>query len=62
MPSHIYMRTGDYAAAVAVNQKAMAADGGPEPVHRHDGVESMLAGHTREYLSAAASLTGQSDS
>jgi len=62
MPSHIYMRTGDYRGAVAVNQKAAAADR-PAAVHGHHGgvgVESTLVAHTREYLASAAAMTGQS--
>jgi len=58
MPSHIYMRTGDYKAAVTANQKAVAADmqGG---AHAHEGVEGMLVAHSTEYLAAAAAWTGQ---
>lgn len=62
MPSHIYMRTGDYRGAVAMNQRAAAADG-PGAVHGHHGgigVESTLVAHTREYLASAAAMTGQS--
>jgi tetratricopeptide (TPR) repeat protein len=61
MPSHIYVRVGDYRAAVASNLKAVAADG------RHAAHAGPVAGyatlknHSREFLSAAASLTGQSD-
>jgi tetratricopeptide (TPR) repeat protein len=60
MPSHVYMRTGDYRAAVAVNQRAVAADVAGAAGHAHEGVEGMLAAHTREYLAAAAAMTGQS--
>lgn len=62
MPSHIYMRTGDYRGAVAVNQKAAGADR-PGAVHGHHGgvgVEGTLVAHTREYLASAAAMTGQS--
>jgi tetratricopeptide (TPR) repeat protein len=60
MPSHIYMRLGDYRAAVRVNRKAVAADNGRRASHTHEGIEGTLVAHTREYLAAAAAMTGQS--
>jgi tetratricopeptide (TPR) repeat protein len=60
MPSHIYMRVGDYNAAVAAGQRAIAADERDAGVHSHEGVEGTLVGHSREYLAAAAGMTGQS--
>lgn len=59
MPSHIYMRTGDYRAAVVVNQKAVVADGAGGTAHMYEGVDGALAAHSREYLAAAAAMTGQ---
>jgi tetratricopeptide (TPR) repeat protein len=57
MPSHIYVRVGDYRAAVASSERAVAAD------HAHDGSADAryrpLQTHAREFLSAAASMTGQ---
>jgi tetratricopeptide (TPR) repeat protein len=59
MPSHIYVRLGDYRRAVASNLKAVAADrihaGHKGPVAGY----STLKDHSREFLAAAASLTGQ---
>jgi hypothetical protein len=57
MPSHIYMRLGDYRAAVASNLKAVAAD---RAYGQKSGREAPLAGHTREFLAVAATMTGQS--
>jgi len=57
MPSHIYTRLGDYRAAVASNLRAVAAD---RAYSQKTGREAPLAGHTREFLAAAASMTGQS--
>ena len=59
MPSHIYLRLGDYRRAVAVNQRAIAADT-QHPAHDHHGTDAGLQGHTSEFLSAAAGFTGQS--
>lgn len=56
MPSHVYMRVGDYRAAVATNRRAVAADRAHGPGH---GVYEVLQIHSREYLAAAASMTGQ---
>jgi len=57
MPSHIYVRVGDYRAAVASSERAVAAD------HGHAGSadprDGPLQAHAREFLSAAASMTGQ---
>ncbi len=57
MPSHIYMRIGDYRGAVTSNLQALAAD---RAYLGKTGKEPPLAAHTREFLSAAASMTGQS--
>jgi tetratricopeptide (TPR) repeat protein len=60
MPSHIFVRMGDYRRAVRSNLKAVAADRG------HAEHKGPVAGyhdlreHSREFLSATACLTGQS--
>jgi tetratricopeptide (TPR) repeat protein len=59
MPSHIYLRLGDYRRAVAVNQRAFAADK-THPAHDTNSVDSVLQAHTSEFLAAAASFAGQS--
>jgi tetratricopeptide (TPR) repeat protein len=59
MPSHIYLRLGDYRRAVAVNQRAFAADK-THPAHDTAGTDAGLQAHTSEFLAAAASFTGQS--
>jgi tetratricopeptide (TPR) repeat protein len=60
MPSHIYVRLGDYRRAVRSNLRAVAADLGhrdhPGPVAGY----ATLKNHSREFLSATACLTGQS--
>jgi tetratricopeptide (TPR) repeat protein len=60
MPSHIYLRLGDYRRAVAVNQKAFAADKS-HPAHDANSVDAGLQAHTTEFLAAAAGFTGQSE-
>ena len=59
MPSHVYMRLGDYSAAVASNLKAVAADTGHRDEHGEIGVNAKLRRHSRKFLAAAASMTGQ---
>jgi hypothetical protein len=59
MPSHIYLRLGDYRRAVTVNQRAFAADKA-YPAHHPAGTDAGLQTHTSEFLAAAASFTGQS--
>jgi tetratricopeptide (TPR) repeat protein len=56
MPSHIYFRLGDYHAAVLSNQRARAADRAAEKATGHLPV---MGYHTREFLAAAAGMTGQ---
>jgi len=58
MPSHIYMRLGDYRAAASSNLRAVAAD---RAHAAKTGKEPPLAAHSREFLAAAASMTGQSN-
>ena len=57
MPSHIYMRLGDYHAAVQSNQRAIAAD---RAAQKATGQLPAMGYHTREFLAAAAGMTGQS--
>jgi tetratricopeptide (TPR) repeat protein len=63
MPAHIYMRTGDYAAAVKANQQAIAADDKyiscchPQP----GGIYSLMYyNHNVHFLAVAACMTNQS--
>jgi len=56
MPSHIYLRTGDYHAAVRSNQRAFDAD---RAAQKATGVFPDMGYHTREFLAAAAGFTGQ---
>ena len=56
MPSHIYMRLGDYHAAVRSNQRAVAAD---RAAAKATGQFPAMGYHTREFLAAAAGMTGQ---
>lgn len=60
MPSHIYLRTGDYAAAVKSNQQAIAAD---QDYRRQQpaappGVMG-YANHNQHFLAVAASMDGE---
>jgi tetratricopeptide (TPR) repeat protein len=57
MPSHIYMRLGDYHAAVQSNLRAIAAD---RVAQKATGQLPAMGYHTREFLAAAAGMTGQS--
>jgi tetratricopeptide (TPR) repeat protein len=59
MPSHIYMRTGDYEAAVAGNRKAAAADLAYLRTNPpgHDGAMYYL--HDLEALAVAAGFVGR---
>jgi tetratricopeptide (TPR) repeat protein len=62
MPAHVYMRVGDYAAALKANQSALGADEKyiscckPQP-----GVYPLMyVSHNRHFLAAAACMTNQS--
>src|SRR4029078_2999678 len=63
MPGHIYMRTGDYAAAVKANQQAIATDDKyiscchPPP---HGVYPVMYYNHNVHFLAVAACLSDQS--
>lgn len=64
MPAHIYMRTGDYAAAVRANQQAIAADDKyiacchPQPAGMYP---VMYYNHNVHFLTVAACMTNQSN-
>jgi tetratricopeptide (TPR) repeat protein len=61
MPSHIYLRTGDYGAAARANEQAVAADqtyaalGGEHPVY-----DLMYMNHNVHFLAASLALAGRS--
>jgi tetratricopeptide (TPR) repeat protein len=59
MPSHIYVRLGDYRRAVTSNLKAVAADSDTAHGSAY-GRYAGLKAHSREFLAGAACLTGQS--
>ncbi len=62
MPAHIYMRTGDYAAAVSSNEKAAAVDRAYFGANRPTGVyAAMYYGHNLDFLAVAAMMSGQSE-
>jgi tetratricopeptide (TPR) repeat protein len=60
MPSHIYVRLGDYRRAVASNLKAVSVDRAHAEHQGPVAGYSTLKDHSREFLAAAACLTGQS--
>jgi tetratricopeptide (TPR) repeat protein len=61
MPSHIYIRTGDFGAAARANEQAVAADqsydalGGQHPMY-----DLMYANHNVHFLAASWALAGRS--
>ena len=63
MPAHVYIRTGDYAAAVKTNEKAAAADeaylkaSGAEGVHPAI-YSGMYYSHNLHFIAIAASMKG----
>lgn len=62
MGGHIYMRTGDYAAVIATNEKAVAADRVYIEKTGATGVYPvMYAGHNYDFLVTAYSMSGQFD-
>ena len=61
MPSHIYMRVGQYDAAAAVNEKAIAADREYIAQAKPSGEYPMMYyPHNIDFLWAAAAMDGQS--
>ena len=60
MPAHIYMRTGDYHAAVASNAKAADVDRKYIEASKPGGVyPAMYYNHNLDFLASAAMMTGQ---
>jgi tetratricopeptide (TPR) repeat protein len=61
MPAHTYMRTGNYAGAVAANQKAAEVD--RKYISESGGSTTMYAAmyynHNLDFLASAAMMTGQ---
>jgi tetratricopeptide (TPR) repeat protein len=61
MPSHVYIRTGNYAAAAETNQRAIAVDEQYIAAVQPGGVYPMMYyPHNIHFLSAAASMQGRS--
>jgi tetratricopeptide (TPR) repeat protein len=60
MPAHIYMRTGDYQAAVTSNAKAADVDRKYIEATKPGGVyPAMYYNHNLDFLASAAMMTGQ---
>lgn len=64
MPAHIYMRTGDYSAAVKSNADAIASDGNYVKYLRdlgttNPGYQFSYAEHNYSFLTAAAEMSGE---
>lgn len=59
MPGHIYIRTGDFAAAVKTNQLASAADRSYIQIHGGGGLyPAMYYSHNLHFIAACASMSG----
>jgi len=59
MPSHIYIRSGDYDAAVKTNEKAAAADVAYIKASGAQGIyPGMYYSHNLHFIACAASMTG----
>ena len=61
MPSHIYIRTGDYAAAVKSNQQAVAVDNNTPRPPGGDMSYMVYRAHNVHFLAAAAMMDGEFD-
>ena len=60
MPAHIYMRTGDYDAAVTANAKAAEVDRAYIKATGAEGVYPMMYyNHNLDFLASAAMMSGQ---
>jgi tetratricopeptide (TPR) repeat protein len=60
MPSHIYLRAGDYAAAVRSNQQAIAADRDYQRMQPAEQPGVMgYSNHNQYFLAVAASMDGE---
>src|SRR6202140_3709225 len=59
MPAHIYIRTGDYQAAVQTNQKAALADQAYLKASGAEGIYSMMYySHNLHFIAMAAAMNG----
>src|SRR5215475_11479402 len=59
MPAHVYIRTGDYDAAVKTNEKAAAADVAYIKASGAQGIyPGMYYSHNLHFIACAASMTG----
>src|SRR5712691_5459685 len=59
MPAHIYIRTGDYKAAVKTNQKAALADQAYIKAGAAEGIYSMMYySHNLHFIAMAAAMNG----
>jgi tetratricopeptide (TPR) repeat protein len=59
MPAHIYIRTGDYQAAVQINQKAALADQVYLKVSGAEGIYPMMYySHNLHFIAVAAAMNG----
>jgi hypothetical protein len=61
MPSHIYIRTGDYSAAVKSNQRAVAVDNQMPAPPGGNMTYMIYRAHNFHFLAAAAMMDGQFD-
>jgi len=60
MPSHVYMRTGDYAGAVKANEAAVDVDRKYiEATHPSGVYPEMYYNHNLDFLASAAMMTGE---
>jgi tetratricopeptide (TPR) repeat protein len=59
MPAHVYIRTGDYAAAVSTNEKAAVADQAYIKASRAQGIYPMMYySHNLHFIAICASMNG----
>ena len=59
MPAHVYIRTGDYASAVATNEKAAAADQAYIKASGAQGIYPMMYySHNLHFIAICASMNG----
>src|SRR6476646_4814316 len=59
MPAHVYIRTGDYEAAIQTNEKAAAADRAYIQSSGAQGIyPAMYYSHNLHFIAAAASMNG----
>ncbi len=62
MPSHIFMRTGDYAEAARCNERAVAADRAYIQARAPTGIYPMMYySHNLHFLAVASAVQGRSD-